>query len=175
MNADKIDETRPQQSIKSRSTGPTRKPLTSLDEVDSQVQTNEDENKKKETSQCITYATSSQESPTVGNEVQVNVNLENDVQTESGSEWKTVKPKKSIKKIAAALTGDRHNRQEIVIGTQAVGNSRIISAGKTTWLFISRLGTSVEAKDIVENITEICGSTTVNCEELKPKFPGYRS
>lgn len=52
---------------------------------------------------------------------------------------------------------------------------KIISAGKTSWIFVSRLGKNVESADLVDHIKDICGETPVSCEELQPKFPGYRS
>lgn len=72
-------------------------------------------------------------------------------------------------------SGGKSTRQEVVIGTQSESINKISSAGKTLWIFVSRLGTSVEAADLVSHLKEICGDIKLNCEELKPKYPGYRS
>lgn len=67
-------------------------------------------------------------------------------------------------------------KRDLIIGLGLADEKAKISAvGKSLWVFISRLEESVKVNDITDHLRDICGDVKVNCEELKPKFPGYKS
>lgn len=90
-------------------------------------------------------------------------------------EWKTVRGRKNKTGVSAASPGEKLLRKEVIIGTQADENTKLTSAEKPLCIFVSRLGVSVEGKDVADHIEKICGSVKVSWDELKPKYPGYRS
>lgn len=90
---------------------------------------------------------------------------------------KPLRGRKSKTKVSAVISAGKSTRKEVIIGTQADdNNTRLTSAEKPLSVFVSRLNVGVERKDVEDHIIgKICGNVKVSWEELKPKYPGYRS
>lgn len=44
-----------------------------------------------------------------------------------------------------------------------------------SWIFVSQLATKFKSTNIEDHVKSICGNINVVCEELRAKFPRYKS
>lgn len=70
-------------------------------------------------------------------------------------------------------------KKSFVVGTGGSEISTSLSAAvpKCSWLFVSRLNENTASEDIKKHLGGLCGLTTAETEveELKTKYPGYKS
>jgi hypothetical protein len=95
---------------------------------------------------------------------------------DNDSNWITQTRKKRNKANIVAGSNRGQNRL-VVVGSRDPSDaiSAVSAVDKFSWIFVSRLATNVTKEDIVDYIKGICGDTSIIGEELKTKFPGYKS
>lgn len=115
--------------------------------------------------------------PRLDTEVEPNLSVNT---LEEANVWKKVGPKRTKRNDLSSVNRPStsvglHGRQ-VVVGSMNPSEVRNIAAvERHCWLFISRLATSVTSENIVSHVKSICGNISVVSEELRTKFPGYKS
>ncbi|KAG8260968.1 hypothetical protein J6590_085132 [Homalodisca vitripennis] len=86
---------------------------------------------------------------------------------------------KGSSEIKSSVTGTptkltRIKKSDVVLGTSTNHSAGLVSADKKAWLFVSRVGMSITHKEVKNHVLSFCAGD-IHCEELRTKFPGYKS